>query len=124
MDPRIRFSFGASLGHVVLRPGEDPFALYEPSQREAHRWLLARGDGIGGFGWVDLPLRPCDDVLEQASWLRSFDAVVQVGIGGSALGNLMLHQALLGDYGNEKGPLRFYLADNPDPARWRICGIG
>ena len=117
MNPLLRFSFGASLGRVVLRPGEDPFALYEPLQTEAHRWYLAEGDGSAGFGWADLPLRSCDDVLEAAGWLRSFEAVVQVGIGGSALGNLMLHQALLGDYGNEKGPLRFYLADNPDPRK-------
>lgn len=119
MNPLLRFSFGASLGRVVLRPGEDPFALYEPLQAEAHRWYLAEGDGSAGFGWADLPLRSCDDVLEAAGWLRSFEAVVQVGIGGSALGNLMLHQALLGDTVNERGPLRFYLADNPDPAKVR-----
>ena len=35
-------------------------------------------------------------VAETAEWLRGYDSVIQVGIGGSALGNLMLNQALLG----------------------------
>ena len=57
---------------------------------------------------------------ESISWLRSFDAVVQIGIGGSALGNQMLSCALCHPFYNEltrkerKGP-RFYVADNADP---------
>ncbi|MDR1966278.1 MAG: glucose-6-phosphate isomerase, partial [Synergistaceae bacterium] len=49
--------------------------------------------------------------------LSGYDAIIHVGIGGSALGNLMLHQALLPMYFNERtsGAPRFYLADNPDP---------
>ncbi|MDR3322302.1 MAG: glucose-6-phosphate isomerase, partial [Synergistaceae bacterium] len=60
------------------------------------------------------------EVLKAAEWLRGYDSIIHVGIGGSALGNLMLHQALLPFYQNEssagRGP-RFYLADNPDPEK-------
>lgn len=75
-----------------------------------------------GFGWYDLPEQDLTAVRETARWLSGYDAIVHVGIGGSALGNLMLHQALLPMYFNEHphGPdgskrPRFYLADNPDP---------
>jgi len=88
---------------------------------EAEKWL-SRGYNAGneGFGWMGLPYQDLEPLLAQAAWLREFDAVIQIGIGGSALGNRMLNNALLHPYYNElppekrKGP-RFYIADNVDP---------
>ncbi|MDR3163973.1 MAG: glucose-6-phosphate isomerase [Synergistaceae bacterium] len=56
--------------------------------------------------------------MEAGEWLSSYEAIVDVGIGGSALGSLMLNQALLPMYLNEgeRAP-KFYLADNPDPEK-------
>jgi glucose-6-phosphate isomerase len=73
-----------------------------------------------GFGWVLLPEENPDAVIETAKRLKDYDAVVQIGIGGSALGNLMLQNALVHPYYNElsrqeRGGPRFYVADNADP---------
>ncbi|MFP4481865.1 MAG: glucose-6-phosphate isomerase [Thermovirgaceae bacterium] len=73
-----------------------------------------------GFGWVLLPEEHPNAVLETADRLNGYDAVVQIGIGGSALGNLMLQNALVHPYYNElsrgeRGGPRFYMADNADP---------
>ncbi len=77
-------------------------------------------EGREGFGWFDLPDTSPEGIYEEVSWLLGFDSVVQIGIGGSALGNIMLSRALCHPYYNEltrnerKGP-RFYVADNADP---------
>jgi len=73
-----------------------------------------------GFGWVRLPEDEPADIIAEAEKLRNFDAVVQIGIGGSALGNLMLQNALVHPHYNEltreeRGGPRFYVADNADP---------
>ncbi|MDR0649161.1 MAG: glucose-6-phosphate isomerase [Synergistaceae bacterium] len=91
------------------------------SLREAASWI-SKGAGAGeaGFGWYNLPDQDIGSVLDTAEWLRGYDAVIHVGIGGSSLGNLMLHQAILPMYFNEAtgaGIPRFYLADNPDPEK-------
>ncbi len=84
-------------------------------------WLReGRAERRDGVGWLALPYRDISDIEEAAEWLRGFTAVVQAGIGGSALGNLMVHGALLPPYWNElpeakRGGPRFYLADNVDP---------
>ena len=124
----LSFSFGAAAG-----PSRQDFARcldqFEEPLREAADWIADGADkNLSGFGWYALPDRDIADVLETAKWLSGYEAIVHAGIGGSSLGNLMLHQALLPFYGNEKqGGPRFYLADNPDPdkalAIWeRVAG--
>jgi glucose-6-phosphate isomerase len=88
---------------------------------EAIEWV-AKGasSGEAGFGWYNLPDQNIDSVLAAAEWLKGYEAIIHVGIGGSSLGNLMLHQALLPMYPNEirrGGAPAFYLADNPDPEK-------
>lgn len=119
----LSFSFGAAAGtgdqaiHFAqcLERLEEPLA-------EAAKWIKENAaSGKPGFGWYNLPEENPADIVKAAEWLKSYDAIVHVGIGGSALGNLMLHQALLPMYHNdqakeEKKPF-FYLADNPDPVK-------
>jgi glucose-6-phosphate isomerase len=84
---------------------------------EAAAWLKNGAlAGESGFGWYCLPEEDLSSILETAKWLSGYEAIIHVGIGGSALGNLMLHQALLPMFLNERGRgPKFYLADNPDP---------
>lgn len=117
----IRFAFGAALGNfVTLRTLEAQFAGRCDIAAER---LSATPPPVGGYGWLELPEADISDVLKTAEWLRGYDSIIQVGIGGSALGNLMLNQALLGGFRNEQsreergGRPKFYLADNPDPAK-------
>ena len=106
----LRFSFGAA---------GDASSLCSCGFLEgALDWLRSGGDGLG---WFDLPDLDSASIMPTAEWLRTFDSIIHVGIGGSALGNLMLNQALLPEFYNElradkRGP-RFYLADNPDPQK-------
>lgn len=73
-----------------------------------------------GFGWLRLPYAEQTECRDASRWLASFDAVVQIGIGGSALGTFMLGGALLHPCHNEmprekRGGPRLYVADNVDP---------
>jgi glucose-6-phosphate isomerase len=126
----ISFYFGASDGHGKadkagkagknLRLEEFVLSLAD-SLADAAGWIKKGAEsGAPGFGWHNLPDQDIDPVLETAEWLRGYEAIIHVGIGGSSLGNLMLHQALLPMYFNENpgdGVPRFYLADNPDPEK-------
>lgn len=93
---------------------------FEPILAAQSKWIIENSGTEPGLGWMNLPEASLSKVLETAKWLRSFESVIQVGIGGSALGNRMLHEALLSPFYNElpqeqrTGP-RFYLAENPDP---------
>ena len=88
-------------------------------------WLRENAaDGKEGFGWMNLSRRNVDDVQIMARWLATRESVIQVGIGGSALGNLMLHGALLPSFWNEipatkRGGPRFFMADNVDSSENR-----
>ena len=115
------FSFGAAAGsssHAEYL--EQCLLKFEEPLSEAAAWISENSaKEESGFGWYNLPDKDIESVLDAAKWLSGYDAIVHVGIGGSSLGNLMLHQALLPMYYNElpresRGP-RFYLADNPDP---------
>ncbi len=112
---KISFSFGAAFG----KSASDSRALrakYEESALKAQRWINETPFDTTGHGWMALPDCDVGHLTETAEWLRGYDSVIQVGIGGSALGNLMLNQALLDGYYNETGAKpKFYLADNPDP---------
>lgn len=127
----ISFSFGASVPESSRAEFEACADKFKGPLSEAMAWIAENASaGEAGFGWYNLPESNIDDVLETAGWLAGYDAIVHVGIGGSALGNLMLHQALLPMYFNEspggdgRHAPRFYLADNPDPdkarAIWRM----
>ena len=82
-----------------------------------------RGQGLLGF--IDLPEQrgALHEVQQLADGFgQRFDAVVVIGIGGSALGGLAMRDALLGPFWNERTPQarqhfpRLYFLDNPDPS--------
>ena len=116
------FSFGGALSSI-----NDFSALseeYEPACESAAKWLADSPADETGHGWVSLPDIDSPAIKETGEWLKGFDSIVHIGIGGSALGNLMLNQALLGDNFNDRTTApKFYLADNPDPKKiqdiWR-----
>ena len=111
----ITFSFGAALEDCGKNFKELRMA-YEEKALEAWKWINETEFDTSGHGWMALPEASLSEVYDNAAWLRGYDSIIQVGIGGSALGNLMLNQALLDDYYNEtEDRPRFYLADNPDP---------
>ncbi|MEA3283750.1 MAG: glucose-6-phosphate isomerase [Synergistota bacterium] len=106
---------------AIFFNGVAPSSLSEDRLKEAVAWIDQGGQaGLPGFGWMKLPDADIGSVLEISEWLGKFDSIVQLGIGGSSLGNLMLHQALLPPYFNEMDRIergdvpRFYMADNLD----------
>lgn len=119
----ISFSFGASI-HPADRPNfEQIKGEYGTRLVEAASWIDRNAaQGQAGFGWFNLPESDLSEVRAAADWLSYYETIVHVGIGGSALGNQMLHESLATLYPNECNTgrdgmprPRFYLADNPDP---------
>lgn len=93
--------------------------------REAHI-AVERQAAAGKLGFVDLPGNDAEakKILAWAKKVRKpFDTLVVLGIGGSALGNIAVQNALRPTYWNlldrkdRKGGLRLFVLDNVDP-RW------
>jgi len=121
----LSLAYGAALtggGRAVAFADIDALT---PRLRAGDAWLRENAAaGKQGFGWMDLPGRNVDAVQTLARWLATRESIVQVGIGGSALGNLMLHNALLPSFWNElpsskRNAPRFFMADNVDSAENR-----
>ena len=79
----------------------------------------------GGMDWRDLPHNQSDvvkDILSYAAKMKEeVEYFVVLGIGGSALGPMAVHQALLHPFYNDlprekRGP-KLYIVDNVDPER-------
>jgi glucose-6-phosphate isomerase len=93
--------------------------------RDAHNAVMQMGTS-GKLGFIDLP-KETAEAKRIMAWARkmrgSFDTLVVLGIGGSALGNIAVQNALRTPYWNQlerkdrKGWLRLYVLDNVDP-RW------
>lgn len=125
------FAFAAAFGAAGPELLEEEFA---DGCAAAAEKISGAAIGDCGYGWLWLPDADISGVVETAAWLRCYDSIIHVGIGGSALGNLMLNQALLGDSYNERDRQkrcdspRFYLADNPDPTKmadiWALARSG
>lgn len=115
----VRFAFSAAFKTAQQDFWEKKFAQSCASAAER----LASSAQADGYGWLELPEADITEAKETAEWLQTYDSVIHVGIGGSALGNLMLNQALLDDFYNELDRIercdspKFYLADNPDPTK-------
>ena len=93
------------IDHGAAFPGSDAGVVLSEMEgllRESSN-LMKDGamSGREGFGWFDLPDTSPEGIYEAVSWLSGFDSGVQIGIGGSALGNIMLSRALCHPYYNE-----------------------
>lgn len=126
----INFSFGASVVGAC-HSLDSILAEYKDKCENAVKYYSSADTNSEGLGWLDLPLADTALINEAADWLKSYDYIVHVGIGGSALGNLMLNQALFGEFYNDADTRlrpKFYLADNPDPTKtqaiWDIVKSG
>lgn len=85
-----------------------------------------RGFADKMLAWTELPYNQdeiVEEILQCAAGIReNFDAFVVLGIGGSALGPAMVHQAMSDLHHNElprqkRGAPKFYVEDNVDPER-------
>jgi glucose-6-phosphate isomerase len=92
-----------------------------PRLRQARKAVLQAG-GSGMLGFTELPGKSPTPLLEYAQKVEDrYDALLVIGIGGSALGTIALGTALLPFYYNElpaaeRGPRpRLYVLDNVDP---------
>lgn len=92
-----------------------------PEARDIHHQMKEKRDR-GELPFMDLPNQSVSEILEMAKGIRRWcDYFVVLGIGGSALGNTALHEALQHPYYNElsktgrhRAP-RIYVLDNVDP---------
>src|SRR5437899_2381179 len=110
------------LSHGLTEP--ELFGM-ELRLKEAHESVMRQANA-GKLGFVDLPDNS-EEAKKIMSWARktraSFDTLVVLGIGGSALGNIAVHNALrptywnMGDKKDREGWLRLFVFDNADP-RW------
>ena len=106
--------FSLAAGAALLRE-EGLLESFSDSCREAHEQILqgAREDRPG-FGWYALPDMDLGELQQLVETYSSVRTVIQVGIGGSALGSLMLQKALAFE-DNPSGKRRFFVVDNVDP---------
>ncbi len=94
-----------------------------PEARDIHHEIKERRDR-GELPFIDLPAQDVKEILEVAKSVKKWcDHFVVLGIGGSALGNITLQQALHHPYYNElsktgrKRAPKIYVLDNVDPDR-------
>lgn len=100
-------------------------AAMESAAAAAQR-AVQKNRGAGWLGWTELPYNQEEIVAHiervAARVRKEYEALVVLGIGGSALGPIAVHQALNHLHYNElpdskrPGP-RFYVEDNIDPER-------
>ena len=122
----LRVDFGHCMSQAIgMEHGlMDPeFAGMQPRMSEAHA-EVNRLWTSGKLGFMDLPSQVPEarSILSFARKQRgAFDTLVVLGIGGSALGNLSVQQALRPltwnflDPASRKGWMRLFVLDNVDP---------
>ena len=123
---KLRVDYNNMLCSHVGQYGIDPSALQarEAQYAAAARAMQEKRDT--GMKWRNLPHNQgqiVKDLLDAAAYVReNFDTFVVLGIGGSALGPIAVHQALrhlryndLPD--SKRGGPKLYVEDNVDPER-------
>ena len=120
---RIGLDIGRSMAGVVGERGFTKDMLNGLTSRlEEARGAVLRAAGTGMLGFTDLPSADPSAMLKYGEQRGpEFDALVVIGIGGSALGVTALATALLPFYYNELDDAarghrpRLYVLDNVDP---------
>jgi glucose-6-phosphate isomerase len=126
MTDRLLLDYNAMLSPRLGGRGLEPSLLDATAERfRAIHEEVETGRAEGRLAFFDLPYEK-DTVREIRSFAegvgQAFDTIVVLGIGGSALGTIALHQALrppfwneLADDAREYYP-RLYVLDNIDPS--------
>ncbi|MFN4305650.1 glucose-6-phosphate isomerase [Sulfurihydrogenibium azorense] len=93
------------------------FDEYNHIVHEIHEKILKEKDTH--FYFTKLPYQDTQDIKTLAKEIReNFDYFVVIGIGGSALGNQMIQEAINGfNYNNFEFP-KLYILDNVDPEKF------
>ena len=105
--------FSLAAGGALLEE-ENLLEGFSAPCRDAHRKILEGArDNTTGFGWYGLPDMDLQELRSCAKAFASVATVVQIGIGGSALGSLMLEKALAFDSSSPRPD--FLVVDNVDP---------
>lgn len=125
---RIRLDYNNMMSEFVGEFGisENDIKNLMPEIEKAKKAMNSkRTDGT--MDWRNLPYEQDEVIEEIISYANEakdkFEAFVVLGIGGSALGPIALHQAINHPYYNELskekrgGYPKFYVADNVDPER-------
>lgn len=130
----LRVDFGHCMSDAIgmergLMPQE--FSALQSRITEAHAGV-DRLWKSGKLGFMDLP-RQSDQAKAIQAYAKKvrgeFDTLVVLGIGGSALGNICVQQALRPAYWNQldpkarKGWMRLFVLDNVDP-HWTLDLLG
>jgi len=128
-SPRVRLDYGNLLASRVGGGLESDRLAGDLQDRfaSAHTAVEERRAG-GDMGFFDLPYAA--DTVRQVSELADgfgqwFEDVVVLGIGGSGLGAVVIRDALLGPFWNERSDderehfPRLHVVDNPDPFTFR-----
>lgn len=125
MPGRLRLDYNNMLKSRIGAHGIDVLRLERAAGRfhDVHA-EVARQRAAGELGWFELPYER-DTVAQIRAFAdgvgQAFDTVVVLGIGGSALGTVAMHQALSKPFWNELDDeardyyLRLYVLDNIDP---------
>ena len=125
---KIRFDFNNMMSEVLGPEGisKEEITAILP-QIEKAKAAMEEKHRAGKMDWRDLPYNHIETAKEIKQYVSAvkddFDAFVVLGIGGSALGPMMVQQAINHPYWNELtrekrgGYPKLYIADNVDPER-------
>ena len=116
---RLIFDFNNMMAERTGGKGFTPDELEKAADMAAAAYCAVSGSHLGFRAFPRGQGDVLDDILATAQDIReSFDNFVVLGIGGSALGPIAVHQALGSD-----APVRLYVEDNIDPVRLgRVLG--
>ena len=127
-DMKVRLDYNNMMAEFVGRAGIAPEDFEGIGNKiEAAKKAMVEKRKSGKMDWRDLPQTQSDvvkDIVSYANEMKNkIDAFVVLGIGGSALGPMAVHQAINHPYYNEiprddrGGCPKFYVVDNVDPER-------
>ena len=115
MDVDIGNALASEADTGISRDGLD--RLDERVARAHDRIARGRADGEFGYAALNLPERTDPDAIRAAvADLTDAEAILTVGIGGSALGAATISEALGGIEGDGADAPPLYVLDNVDPA--------
>ncbi len=117
---RIRVDINNALESGCGAEGLKPEEIKEhvPTVNAAIKGVQANREALG---WLDLPAQDVSEVEAYAASVRDrIDNFVVLGIGGSALGNIAMQNAINGPFYNamsreQRGGPRLFVMDNSDP---------